>query len=141
MRSSDYLFRLIKALSKGDRRNFKLFAQLQDGDKQYIKLFDAIDRQSEYDEEKLLKQFDKLNRWLFASYSPLNWFTRRRYMRIQQRRPSEHEGRYRHQRLYNGSGIGRVFFDETGAPERIQILSTRDECIEFNQGYDSDWMD
>ncbi|MFM2318830.1 MAG: hypothetical protein RLZZ215_1451 [Pseudomonadota bacterium] len=91
--------------------------------------------------EKLLKQFDKLNRWLFASYSPLNWFTRRRYMRIQQRRPSEHEGRYRHQRLYNGSGIGRVFFDETGAPERIQILSTRDECIEFNQGYDSDWMD
>ncbi len=58
MRSSDYLFRLIKALSKGDRRNFKLFAQLQDGDKQYIKLFDAIDRQVEYDEEKLLKQFE-----------------------------------------------------------------------------------
>lgn len=58
MRSSDYLFRLIKALSKGDRRNFKLFAQLQDGDKQYIKLFDAIDKQSEYDEERLLKQFE-----------------------------------------------------------------------------------
>ncbi|HPY40328.1 MAG TPA: alkaline phosphatase D family protein, partial [Thiolinea sp.] len=75
--------------------------------------------------EQLLKNFDRLNRWLFASYSPLNWFTRRRHMRIQQRRPSEHQGRYRHQRLYNGSGIGRVFFDEAGAPERIEVLSTR----------------
>lgn len=91
--------------------------------------------------EKLLQHFDKLNRWLFASYSPLNWFTRRRHMRIQQRRPSEHLDRYRHQRLYNGSGIGRVFFDEAGAPERIEILSSRDECVQFNQGYDSDWMD
>lgn len=91
--------------------------------------------------ESLLRKFDKVNRWLFATYSPLNWFTRRRHMRIQQRRPSEHEGRYRHQRLYNGSGIGRVFFDEAGAPERIEILSIRDECIEFNRGYDSDWVD
>ena len=91
--------------------------------------------------EKLLKPFDRFNRWLFASYSPLNWFTRRRFMRIQQRRPVGHQNRYRHQRLYNGSGIGRVFFDEAGAPERIQILSTRDECIEFSQGYESDWVD
>ncbi|TXH68230.1 MAG: alkaline phosphatase family protein [Thiothrix sp.] len=91
--------------------------------------------------EKLLKNFDWLNRWLFASHSPLNWFTRRRHMRIQQRRPSEHSGRYPHQRLYNGSGIGRVFFDEAGAPEQIQILSTRDECIQFNRGYETDWMD
>jgi hypothetical protein len=58
MRSSDFLFRLIKSLSKGDRRNFKLFARLQDGDKQYIRLFDAIDRQEEYDEELLLKEFE-----------------------------------------------------------------------------------
>jgi hypothetical protein len=58
MRSSDFLFRLIKSLSKGDRRNFKLFAQLQDGDKQYIKLFEAIDKQAEYDEERLLQQFE-----------------------------------------------------------------------------------
>ncbi len=52
------MFRLIKALSKGDRRNFKLYAQLQEGDKQYIRLFDAIDKQTEYDEAKLLKQFE-----------------------------------------------------------------------------------
>ncbi|MFN8396014.1 MAG: hypothetical protein U0176_15360 [Bacteroidia bacterium] len=58
MKSSDFLFRLIKAMSKGDRRNFKLYARLQEGDKQYIKLFDAIDRQQEYDEPSILKQFE-----------------------------------------------------------------------------------
>jgi len=57
MRSSDFLFHLIKSLSKGDRRNFKLYARLQDGDKKYIRLFDAIDKQGKYDEKKLLKQF------------------------------------------------------------------------------------
>ncbi|MEM6271652.1 MAG: hypothetical protein AAF998_19605 [Bacteroidota bacterium] len=44
-------------MTKGDRRNFKLFARLQDGDKKYVQLFDAIDKQSEYDEPKLLEQF------------------------------------------------------------------------------------
>ena len=58
MRSSDFLFQLIKSLNKGDRRNFKLFARLQDGDKKYVQLFDAIDKQSKYDEKKLLKQFE-----------------------------------------------------------------------------------
>ncbi len=51
------MFRLIKSMSKGDRRNFKLFARLQEGDKQYIRLFDAIDKQTEYDEPELLAQF------------------------------------------------------------------------------------
>lgn len=44
-------------MTKGDRRNFKLFARLQDGDKKYVQLFDAIDRQSEYNEADLLEQF------------------------------------------------------------------------------------
>lgn len=57
MRSSDFLFRLIKSLSKGDRRNLKLFGRLQDGDKKYLQLFDAIDAQEEYDEAQLLEQF------------------------------------------------------------------------------------
>jgi DnaJ-domain-containing protein 1 len=48
---------LIKALSKGDRRNLKLFGRLQDGDKKYLQLFDAIDAQEEYDEAALLEQF------------------------------------------------------------------------------------
>lgn len=57
MRSSDFLFQLIKSLTKGERRNFKLFARLQEGDKQYIRLFEAIDAQNEYDEKELLEHF------------------------------------------------------------------------------------
>lgn len=52
------MFQLIKAMTKGDRRNFKLFAQLQEGDKKYIQLFDAIEKQEEYDERLLLQQFE-----------------------------------------------------------------------------------
>jgi len=51
------LFDLIQALNRSEKRNFKLEASKQQGEKNYVKLFDAIDRQSEYNEEKLLKKF------------------------------------------------------------------------------------
>lgn len=54
---SEDLFRLIRALSKGEKRNFKLLAGLlaSEKDKKYIELFDAIDKQEVYDEGKVLK--------------------------------------------------------------------------------------
>lgn len=57
MRRTDSLFQLVKALNRTDKRNFKLLTQLTSGDKKYLRLFDAIDRQSVYDEDKLVKQF------------------------------------------------------------------------------------
>ncbi len=90
--------------------------------------------------ESLLRVFDRLNRLLFSAHSPLNWFTRRRHMRIRPRRPGEHKHRYRHQRLVNGCNIGRVIFDETGVPVSIDILMTNGECIPFTEGYESDWV-
>ncbi len=89
--------------------------------------------------EKLLRSFDRLNRWLFASYSPLNWFTRRRYMHIRSRRPGQHGGRYRHQRLLNGNGIGRVRLNKEGEPVVIEILWIDGQQIVFKEGYDWDW--
>ncbi|WP_123592482.1 alkaline phosphatase family protein [Salinisphaera orenii] len=67
----------------------------------------------------LLDWFDRLNRWLYAPYSPLNWFTKRRRMRIVPRRPSPAE---RGERLVNGSGIGHVRFDAAGRPVAITEL-------------------
>jgi hypothetical protein len=54
---SEDLFRLIRSLSKGEKRNFKLLAGLLAGekDKKYIELFDVIDKQEVYDEGKILK--------------------------------------------------------------------------------------
>lgn len=57
MRRTDSLFQLIKALNRADKRNFKLLTQLTSGDKKYLRLFDSIDKQNEYDEGKLIRQF------------------------------------------------------------------------------------
>jgi len=90
---------------------------------------------------RLLRVFDRLNRFLFAGYSPLNWFTRRRAMYIRQRRPIYEEGRYRHQRLLNGNSIGRVRLDETGQPTLIESLQAdREQPVEFKEGYHLDWL-
>lgn len=53
MKPSDELFKLIKSLTKSEKRFFKLSSTLQSGEKNYIKLFDAIEKQNEYDEEGL----------------------------------------------------------------------------------------
>ncbi len=57
MWNSDELFRLVKSLTKSEKRYFKLFTHLQKGSKKYALLFDAIDGQSEYDEKALKEQF------------------------------------------------------------------------------------
>ncbi|WP_156896372.1 alkaline phosphatase family protein [Aestuariibacter salexigens] len=50
----------------------------------------------------LLRWLDRLNQLLFAEKSPLNWFTRRRYMRISHRYPEGHENTS----LLNQPGLG-----------------------------------
>jgi hypothetical protein len=52
----------------------------------------------------LLSFLDKLNRYLYATYSPLNWFTKRRRMKIKVRKPFVESN----QTLFNGSGIGKI---------------------------------
>ena len=82
--------------------------------------------------ERLLSILDRLNRWLYATWSPLNWFTKRRLMRVRPRSPSPHEpGR----RLVNQSGIGWVSFDENGQPKEILQLSAgaRDTRFDPNE--------
>ncbi|GAB4379815.1 MAG: hypothetical protein Kow0075_10680 [Salibacteraceae bacterium] len=57
MKPSHELFRLIKSLSKSEKRFFKMMSSLQSGDKNYIKLFDAIEKQDVYDEDSIKEQF------------------------------------------------------------------------------------
>lgn len=57
MKPSVELFKLIKSLTKSEKRFFKLSSALQSGDKNYVKLFDFIDSQTEYDEDALKKEF------------------------------------------------------------------------------------
>ena len=57
MKPSIELFKLIKSLTKSEKRFFKLSSSLQSGEKNYLKIFDFIERQSTYDEEELKRSF------------------------------------------------------------------------------------
>jgi hypothetical protein len=60
-KASDHLFQLIKSLNRSEKRYFSLYASRHTiGEKNnYVVLFEAIDKQKEYDEESILKQFKK----------------------------------------------------------------------------------
>ena len=60
MATSNALFDLIKSLTPNEKSYFKKNAYKQErAQKSYLQLFDAIDRQAEYDESKLLRKFAK----------------------------------------------------------------------------------
>jgi tetratricopeptide (TPR) repeat protein len=59
MKPSVELFKLIKSLSKSEKRFFKLSSSLQSGDKNYLKLFDFIEDLETYDEELVKEMFKK----------------------------------------------------------------------------------
>lgn len=66
---------------------------------------------------RLLDWMDRLNRWLYAPSSPLNWLTKRRDMEIIPRVPDRARPG---ERVWNGAGIGQVLLDEQGRP--VQVL-------------------
>lgn len=78
---------------------------------------------------RLLTLFDRLNRWLYAPSSPLNWFTRRRLMKVSPRRP---EGAAEGCRLVNMAGIGLVRFAEDGEPEEVWQLGADGQDVRFD---------
>jgi len=57
----EHLFQLIKSLTKAKKRHFKLFVSRYNTSREnnYLKLFNAIEKQDEYDEEAIKKQFSE----------------------------------------------------------------------------------
>lgn len=56
---SDSLFKLIKSMTMSEKRYFKIYSsrhQLKKGNS-YVTLFNAIEKQNNYDEKLILKQF------------------------------------------------------------------------------------
>ena len=64
----------------------------------------------------LLDWLDRLNRWLYAPWSPLNWLTKRRDLEVVPRLPDR---RRAGERLWNSAGVGQVFLNHLGQPTRI----------------------
>ena len=77
----------------------------------------------------LLKVFDRVNRWLYAPSSPLNWFTKRRLMRVSPRKP---EGAPEGCRLVNNAGIGLVRFADDGEPIEVWQLGADGVDVRFD---------
>ena len=78
--------------------------------------------------DTLLDTFDRLNRWLYAPWSPLNWLTKRRKFSVYPRDPEQAKAG---ERLWNGSGIGLVTLDEKGRPTDIRQLDARGMDVIF----------
>ena len=65
---SDHLFSLIKSLTPAEKRSFRLLcSRYNKEERKYILLFEAIDRQNNYDEKKILRKFRGER---FAKYFP-----------------------------------------------------------------------
>ncbi len=75
---------------------------------------------------------DRLNRWLYASSSPLNLFTKRRAMRVKSRKILDEE----HNRLIPKSGLGYLELHDDGSPKLICDLhcdGTISQFVESNE--------
>lgn len=75
----------------------------------------------------LLRWFERLNRWIYYTRSPLNWFTKRRSMAIRARTP---EG-LSPQQLINKNGAGWLELDEQGVPQKISLLAAEGREYQF----------
>ncbi len=75
----------------------------------------------------LINILDKLNRYLYSVYSPLNLFTKRRDMIVRQRRVVGNQQR----RLIEKSGLGYLELNDDGSPERILDLHCDGQITEF----------
>lgn len=75
----------------------------------------------------LIKVLDYLNRYLYAQYSPLNFFTKRRDMKVSYRRPINHGKRL----LVEKSGLGYLQLNEDSSPKQIIDLHNDGSCTEF----------
>jgi len=56
---SEHLFRLIKSLTKSEKRHFRKQALSHKKQRKYLKIFEAIDSQSRYNEKLIKKQFEE----------------------------------------------------------------------------------
>jgi hypothetical protein len=56
---NDYLYQLIRSLSKAEKRSFKIYALRSSSEEaKFIQLFDAIDKAKEYDEDLILQKLE-----------------------------------------------------------------------------------
>lgn len=65
---NDYLYQLIRSLTKSEKRAFKIYATRNSTpDAKFIKLFDAMDKVTDYDEEAIIKSLKGVKKRQFSN--------------------------------------------------------------------------
>ncbi len=82
----------------------------------------------------IIHTLERLNYHLYGSYSPLNWFTKRRRMRIKVRKPSIKTNHT----LYNGCGIGVLTLSDDFNDVDATILNARHDVVHFEPRVEHD---
>lgn len=76
----------------------------------------------------LLRWLERFNRYLYASYSPLNWFTKRRRMKVKVRKPNPEQ----RNTLVNQSGIGLITLTSDQQVVKAELLTANNERVLFH---------
>ncbi|GLT16595.1 hypothetical protein GCM10007938_03710 [Vibrio zhanjiangensis] len=77
--------------------------------------------------EPLLGCCDHLDRVFYSPSSLLNFFTKRKRLKVKKRQPNIQGSRY----LVNASAVGELKLDQQGKPKRVSILTGEGEEIDF----------
>ncbi|MDM7861453.1 alkaline phosphatase family protein [Alteromonas sp. ASW11-36] len=81
----------------------------------------------------LLKWFERCNRLFYSKRSPLNWFTRRRNMRIDERDPEPNHRDITMGNVVNAPAIGLLVLDDKGEPTDCSVILADGKRIQFIQ--------
>lgn len=80
----------------------------------------------------LLHILERLNKYLYATYSPLNWFTKRRRMKIRARKPDCTDSA-NDVTLYNGSGLGLLTLSDDNQSIKTEIITAKGKKVCFKE--------
>lgn len=81
--------------------------------------------------DKLIKWFERLNRFFYGHRSPLNWLTKRRNMSIKEREADKSK-----RDIINGTSLGLLELDENGQEQACKLILASGELVNFSKDDD-----
>ena len=89
--------------------------------------------------DKLIKWFERLNRWLYGHRSPLNWLTKRRNMSIREREAHFHSEEQANKNLgeskdiVNGTALGLLELGDDGNETACKLILADGSLVSFKR--------
>jgi hypothetical protein len=89
--------------------------------------------------DKLIKWFERLNRWLYGHRSPLNWLTKRRNMSIREREAHFHSEEQANKNLgeskdiVNGTALGLLELGNDGNEKACRLILADGSLVSFKR--------